>query len=147
MPLDPLAKRFLAMTAAARPRDRSRPNAETRRQALAKLMQFARADVDAVAGIDGLMPGPAGDLRYRLYTPTGATDESLPGFVFFHGGGLVAGSIETHDRDRRGAGADDRLSPRFRGLPAGARAQVSCRGRGCDRSHALRSHACCLARH
>ncbi|HLX16941.1 MAG TPA: alpha/beta hydrolase [Bradyrhizobium sp.] len=97
MPLDPLAKRFLAMTAAASPRDRSRPSAETRRQALAKLMQFTRADVDAVAGIDGVMPGPAGDIRYRLYAPTGATDEPLPGFVFFHGGGLVAGSIETHD--------------------------------------------------
>jgi len=97
MPLDPLAKRFLAMTAAASPRDRSRPSLQTRRQALAKLMQFARTDVAVAAGTDGVLPGPAGDIRYRLYAPTGATDEPLPGFVFFHGGGLVAGSIETHD--------------------------------------------------
>jgi acetyl esterase len=102
MPLDPLAKRFLAMTAAASPGDRSRPSAQDRvddrRQALAKLMQFARADVTAVPGVDGLLPGPAGDIPYRLYAPASATIEPLPGFVFFHGGGMVAGNIETHDR-------------------------------------------------
>jgi acetyl esterase/lipase len=97
MPLDPLAKRFLAMTAAASPGDRSRPSPEARRQALAKLMQFARADAAAVAGTDGVLPGPAGDIRYRLYAPDDATGAPLPGFVFFHGGGMVAGSIETHD--------------------------------------------------
>jgi len=98
MPLDPLAKRFLAMMAAASPRDRSRPSPEVRRQALAKLMQFARADVAAIAGIDGVIPGPAGNIPYRLYTPADAGDQPLPGFVFFHGGGMVAGSIETHDQ-------------------------------------------------
>jgi acetyl esterase/lipase len=98
MPLDPLAKRFLAMTAAASPGDRSRPSPEVRRQALAKLMQFVRADVTAVTGIDGVLPGPAGDIPYRLYAPGDATGGPLPGFVFFHGGGMVAGSIETHDR-------------------------------------------------
>jgi acetyl esterase/lipase len=102
MPLDPLAKRFLAMTAAASPVDRSRPSLQTRvddrRQALAKLMQFARADVTVTAGVDGLLPGPQGDIPYRLYAPDNATVEPLPGFVFFHGGGMVAGSIETHDR-------------------------------------------------
>ena len=106
MPLDPLAKRFLAMTAASSPADRSRPSAQERpqdriherRQALAKLMQFVRADVTVTAGVDGLLPGPAGDIPYRLYAPANATAEPLPGFVFFHGGGMVAGSIETHDR-------------------------------------------------
>jgi len=101
MPLDPLAKRFLTMMAAASsaaPEVRSRPTADDRRQALAKLMQFARADVTAPAGIDGALPGPAGDIPYRLYAPASETTEPLPGFVFFHGGGMVAGSIETHDR-------------------------------------------------
>jgi acetyl esterase len=102
MPLDPLAKRLLAMTAAASPGDRSRTGLQNRvddrRQALAKLMQFVRADVTVVPGVDGLLPGPAGDIPYRLYAPANATDDLLPGFVFFHGGGMVAGSIETHDR-------------------------------------------------
>jgi acetyl esterase/lipase len=43
------------------------------------------------------MPGPGGTLRYRLYTPTGADGASLPGLVYFHGGGFVVGSLETHD--------------------------------------------------
>jgi len=98
MPLDPLAKRFLTMMTVASPDDRSRPSASDRRQALAKLMQFVRAEVTDVTGVDGALPGPAGDLPYRLYTPANAATEYLPGFVFFHGGGMVAGSIETHDR-------------------------------------------------
>jgi acetyl esterase len=98
MPLDPLAKRLLVMMAAASPNDRSRPSADERRQALTKLMQFARADVAAATAIDGVLPGPAGDLAYRLYAPESDAGETLPGFVFFHGGGMVAGSIDTHDR-------------------------------------------------
>ena len=97
MPLDPLAKRFLAMMAAASPGDRQRPTANDRRQAFTKLMQFARADVTAATATDGLLPGPAGDIPYRLYAPANDPGEHLPGFVFFHGGGMVAGSIETHD--------------------------------------------------
>jgi acetyl esterase len=98
MPIDPLAKRFLTMMAAASPAQRSRPSANERRQALAKLMQFARTDVAEVTGIDGVLPGQACDLPYRLYAPGDNASEYAPGFVFFHGGGMVAGSIETHDR-------------------------------------------------
>lgn len=99
MPLDPLAKRLLTMMAAASSADRKRPTPEERRQALAKLMQFARAEVADVMRADAVLPGPAGDIGYRLYTPP-APQHSVPapGFVFFHGGGMVAGSIETHDR-------------------------------------------------
>ncbi|GIW95608.1 MAG: putative lipase/esterase [Pirellulaceae bacterium] len=44
---------------------------------------------------DRQVPGPAGPIRIRLYDP-GTTDPS-PAVVFFHGGGWVLGSIETHD--------------------------------------------------
>ena len=98
MPLDPLARRFLAMMAAAAPADRARPSLNERRQSLAKLMQFAKAEAESITTIDGTLPGPAGDLGYRLYAPAGSADAPAPGFVFFHGGGMVAGSIETHDR-------------------------------------------------
>lgn len=97
MPIDPLAKRLLTMMAAATPAERSRPSVEARRQSLAKLMQFARAEAPEVARSDGTLPGPGGEVAYRLYTPV-AAKAPAPGFVFFHGGGLVAGSIETHDR-------------------------------------------------
>jgi acetyl esterase/lipase len=119
MPLDPRAKRLLTMMAAAVPAERRRPTASERRQALAKLMQFARADVAGVTATDGALPGPGGDIAYRLYAPE---DHHTPsaGFIFFHGGGMVAGSIETHDRvaatlaeatDCRLISVDYRLAP------------------------------------
>jgi acetyl esterase/lipase len=97
MPLDPLAKRFLVMMAAVSSGDRSRPTPNDRRQAFAKLMQFAANDVAVVTGIDGALPGRGGNIPYRLYASANETTEHLPGFVYFHGGGMVAGSIETHD--------------------------------------------------
>ncbi|WJR78824.1 alpha/beta hydrolase [Bradyrhizobium sp. NP1] len=97
MPLDPLAKRLLTMMAAAAPPSRIRPTIEERRQSLAKLMQFARTEAN-VAATDGTLPGPGGPIAYRLYAPAVDEGETAPGFVFFHGGGMVAGSIETHDR-------------------------------------------------
>ncbi|UFZ02801.1 alpha/beta hydrolase [Bradyrhizobium ontarionense] len=101
MPLDPRAQRLLTMVAAAAPDVRDRPTPDQRRRALAKLMQFARNDCGAVTTQDGHFSAPAGPLHYRLYSPavdTEDVDARLPGFVYFHGGGLVAGNIETHDR-------------------------------------------------
>ena len=97
MPLDPLAKRLLTMMAAAGSQARSRPSVEARRQSLAKLMQFSRAEAPDVTASDGMLAGSGSELPYRLYSPATA-GERAPGFVFFHGGGLVAGSIATHDR-------------------------------------------------
>jgi acetyl esterase/lipase len=98
MPLCPIAKRFLTMMAVAAPGERTRPSPAERRQSLAKLMQFARAEAADVTATDGVLPGPAGDIPYRLYAPVSGEDARLPGFIFFHGGGMVAGSIQTHDR-------------------------------------------------
>ena len=41
------------------------------------------------------IPGPAGDIRVRLYWPSKAVP--LPAIVYFHGGGHVIGSLDTHD--------------------------------------------------
>jgi acetyl esterase len=98
MPLDPAAKRLLSTMAAASPAGRPRPTPSERRQWLAKLMQFSNIDVADVMTVDGVLPGPAGDIGYRLYVPGSTGDRQSPGFLFFHGGGMVAGSIETHDR-------------------------------------------------
>jgi acetyl esterase/lipase len=96
MPLDPLAKRLLTMMAAATPAEHRRPTTSERRASLAKLMQFARADAAGVSATDGTLPAPGGNIPYRLYAPEGHAP--APGFIFFHGGGMVAGSIATHDR-------------------------------------------------
>ncbi|HTV46441.1 MAG TPA: alpha/beta hydrolase [Stellaceae bacterium] len=64
------------------------------------------------------MLGPAGDIRLRLYTPNAA--RPLPAIIYYHGGGHVIGSLDTHDLIARnlcaGAGAlvasvDYRMGP------------------------------------
>jgi acetyl esterase len=51
------------------------------------------APVAAVA--DRLVPGPAGELPVRVYTPEG--EAPFPIVVWFHGGGWVVGTIGTYD--------------------------------------------------
>jgi acetyl esterase/lipase len=51
------------------------------------------APVAAVA--DRLVPGPAGELPVRVYTPEGSPP--FPIVVFFHGGGWVVGTLDTYD--------------------------------------------------
>jgi len=41
------------------------------------------------------IPGPAGNIPVRIYIPH--RGRGLPILVFFHGGGFVAGSLDTHD--------------------------------------------------
>lgn len=45
------------------------------------------------------IPGPAGALAVRIYRPAG--DAPKPILVFFHGGGWVIGSLDTHDHVAR----------------------------------------------
>ena len=45
--------------------------------------------------IDGVLPGPAGDLEYRVYRP--ATPGPHPVVAYFHGGGWVLGSHISDD--------------------------------------------------
>jgi len=60
---------------------------------------FAGAEPEPVAHVEErTLPGPAGDLRVRVYTPDGPEGEGpFPGLVFFHGGGFVLCDLDTHD--------------------------------------------------
>ncbi len=44
-----------------------------------------------------VMPGPAGEIKLRLYTPVAGGGAALPALVYFHGGGWVIGDLDTHD--------------------------------------------------
>ncbi len=67
---------------------------EVVRQGLDGMSGDARRDpVDLVQNL--FAPGPAGDIPVRLYRPDSSTP--LPVLVFFHGGGFVSGSPDTHD--------------------------------------------------
>ena len=89
--------------------------------------QFADVGMPALTGpgdqtvstLDVRAPGPGGDIPVRVYTPPGGP-QSRPVVVFFHGGGFVIGSVDTHDavcRDLAGgsgavlASVDYRLAP------------------------------------
>jgi acetyl esterase/lipase len=54
-------------------------------------------DVAIGAVEEHLLPAPCATLPVRVYTPLGAAADRLPGLVYFHGGGLVFGSLVTHD--------------------------------------------------
>ncbi len=97
MPLDRHAARFLAMFGAAGA-SQTYTGPGDRRRALEDLAKIADYDPCEVASIDSLyVPGGAGMLAARAYTPMGASPGLLPGLVFFHGGGWVAGDLNTHD--------------------------------------------------
>lgn len=47
--------------------------------------------------VDRTIAGPGGRLRVRIYRPAGAVARLLPTILYFHGGGWVIGSLESHD--------------------------------------------------
>jgi acetyl esterase len=83
--------------------------------------------IQDITTVDRTVPGADGRRRARIYTPAAARGGKAPGLVFFHGGGFVLGSIESHDgacralASRAGvviASVDYRLAPEHR-FPAG----------------------------
>lgn len=55
----------------------------------------------AVTTVDRTIPGPAGPLPVRIYTPAGATGP-LPVIVYYHGGGFVIANKQVYDGGARG---------------------------------------------
>jgi len=66
------------------------------RVAMEKARALVRGPEVSLARIEPLaIPGPAGSIPARLYGAGG--ERGLPLLVYFHGGGWVIGSLETHD--------------------------------------------------
>jgi acetyl esterase len=98
MPLDPHVKRFLDTLAAMNSPSTPTLTVEERRAALERLLGFSGQGEPVGALEDRVVPGPGGALSLRAYTPAGArAGDVLPGLIYFHGGGFVAGSLDTHD--------------------------------------------------
>jgi acetyl esterase len=97
MPLDPLVKAFLDKAAAKpRPKPWELPVAAAR-QSFAGMMQLTGPKDVAVGRVENLScPGPGGDIALRAYTPIAAVGP-LSTLIYFHGGGFVAGNLESHD--------------------------------------------------
>ncbi len=94
MPLDPRAKRLLDTVALGARAGSGPVTAAERRRSFRALMALGGGPGPAMPVRDASVPGPAGPLPVRLYAPAEAP---APGLVFFHGGGLVAGDLDTHD--------------------------------------------------
>jgi acetyl esterase/lipase len=107
VPLDPRVKRFLDALAAGSPPNVLETTVEERRRGLAELMKFSGPGVPVgriedrflprAGGLPAAEPPAAGPLAVRIYTPLDSSLALMPGLVYFHGGGLVAGSLDTHD--------------------------------------------------
>jgi len=98
MPLDPHAKKLLEMLNAAGPADVSRLAPHDMRADFERLARMVGvAGVVVGAAEDHALPGPGAPIPIRVYAPKGAGRATLPGVIYFHGGGGVFGSIASHD--------------------------------------------------
>jgi acetyl esterase len=107
MPLHPQIVALIARAADAgvRPAYELTP-AEARAQ-LEEMSRNRDRDRTPVGSVeDRTIDGPGGDLALRIYRPEGAGEGPLPAVVFFHGGGHVLGSLDTHDLVARNLCAD-----------------------------------------
>jgi acetyl esterase len=126
VPLDPKAQEFLDQLAAANaPPLTDLPVAQAR---LAIDALFAaQGEVEPVARVENRsIPGPAGRIPIRVYTPEGKAP--FPVLVFIHGGGWVLCGLDSHDPPCRAlanavpcvvVSVDYRLAPEHR-FPAAA---------------------------
>ncbi len=97
MPLDPQVVALIERSAAAGlPSYPGLSPAEARQVMMLRTAAMA-GEAPAVARLeDRWIQGPGGPLRVRIYTPAGR--EPFPILVYFHGGGFVVGSVDSHDK-------------------------------------------------
>jgi acetyl esterase len=94
--LDPDIRRLLNTVFAVRP-SLAEPDVALLRATAEEAPKRLGGEVQPVASIDELtVPGPAGDVRLRVYRPSAS--QPLPCVLYAHGGGWVTGSLESHDR-------------------------------------------------
>lgn len=118
MPLDPQTKLYLDQMAKLQMPPLSALTPEVIRQGIAAQYASAPPGEPVANVVNRTIPGPAGEIPVRIYTPQGSGP--FPVLVYFHGGGWVICTLDTHDTQCRslanGAGCvvvsvDYRLAP------------------------------------
>jgi acetyl esterase len=96
MPLDPQAQAMLdQMKALGVPALESLSPADSRTM-MTQMREARGLAIEPVAKVeDRRIPGPAGEIAVRIYTPAG--NGPFPVLVFYHGGGWVIGDLDSHD--------------------------------------------------
>ena len=98
MALDPQVKAILDQMAEAGGPKLSDMDVPAARQVFRDMSTaFDSADVPVGGVEDRQIPGPAGDIPVRIYTPVAAGGSPLAALVYYHGGGWVVGDISSHD--------------------------------------------------
>lgn len=96
MPLDEQAETILRGLNENFPRVETMTGAQAR--AATKAGRKAVADPEPVGAVyDREIPGGAGSIAVRIYSPAGASAGPRPVVVFFHGGGFVICDLDSHD--------------------------------------------------
>jgi len=96
MPLNPDAQRFLRALATIRGAETSRVSVEQRRRSFHGLMGFSAGGAAEQIPEETTIAGSDGSIRMRRYRPAIPPPARSSGLVYFHGGGFVAGSLDTH---------------------------------------------------
>ncbi|WP_028933770.1 alpha/beta hydrolase [Pseudonocardia spinosispora] len=99
MPLHPEAQHLLAALAEENVPPFEEMTVEDARASAKGFAELQGDPVELASVVDRTIPGPAGDVPVRIYTPEG--DGPLPVIVYFHGGGWVIGDIEVSDKPCR----------------------------------------------
>ena len=96
--LDPRAARLLHMLAAGEAGDAPAPSAHERRESLRALAELTADPPPPGVRIDTLTCRAAdgAELGLRRYTPSDAGQGRRPAMLYLHGGGWVAGDLDTH---------------------------------------------------
>ena len=95
MPLDPQAKAVLDQFASMGGPQLHEMSVAQARELILGMVALA-GELESIARIeDRTVPGPAGEIPIRIYTPVGTAP--FPVLVYFHGGGWVIGNLDTHD--------------------------------------------------
>lgn len=96
MPLDPQTKALLDLMAALNAPPLSEQTPEQVRVGIKLQRELVPVEPEPVAQVvNRTIPGPAGEIPVRVYTPAGSGP--FPALVFFHGGGWVICDLDTHD--------------------------------------------------
>lgn len=96
MPLDPQAKLLIDLIDGSGGFDLTPDSDPQQLRALYDGLSAAAPEQIVVASVENrAIPGPGGEIPVRIYRPEG--EASKPAIVYYHGGGWVIGSLDTHD--------------------------------------------------
>jgi len=95
--LDPHAARLLAMLAASAASSGVQPDLLARRKSFSELMRLGMCAEPVARVRDFALDHATGSITLREFVPESLLTQPPPALLYLHGGGLMAGDLDTHD--------------------------------------------------